>query len=777
MAPTTNPDDLLLCARLCEAALHCDDNQLPAMLSAIALEMLGAEEGGFFSSEQEVPAHLPMIAQVLDGPICHGTYAVSATPEIQARLDALTTLTSHLFRQRKESRQQKQILEQIQDSVITLDLAGFITGWNRGAERLFGYTADEAVGQNLLFLYADEDASDSLFHDAFLEHGGREMEVRRRRKNGDEFWASMSLSLVRDEQGQPTGLIGYLRDITDRLEAEQNLRLHSRIFENSDEAIIVTDAKEHIVAVNPSFCRITGFTAQEVLGKTPRLFRSGQHDTVFYENVWAALTSTGRWQGEMWDRRKNGDEFPQWASITAVRNSQGEITHYFSIFSDITERKLQEEQIHHMAYYDDLTGLPNRALLFKLLDQALNESRRSRNIGALLFIDLNRFKPINDTLGHDAGDQLLKEVGQRFCNVLRDTDVVCRHGGDEFVVALMNVARHEEPGIVAQKLISVLDEPFLILGHELQIGASIGISIFPDDAFDAETLLRYADIAMYRAKQSDNDSYVYFSHEMNQKSLDRLKIEAGLKRALDRHELLLYYQPKVALDGGHIVGAEALVRWQHPERGMVPPGEFIPVAEETGLIIAIGDWVMDAACAQARQWLDAGMPTTRIAVNLSARQFAPGLPDRVKAVLEKYQLPPQWLELEITESMLMHSAESVIALMDELTAFGVSLSLDDFGTGYSSLSYLKRFPIETLKIDRSFIMGTPDDANDCAIAGAIVSMAKRLRHRVIAEGVETAEQVEFLRTLGCHEIQGYFFSPPVPAEKFAQFIKEGKSLV
>jgi len=777
MAPTTNPDDLLLCARLCEAALHCDDNQLPAMLSAIALEMLGAEEGGFFSSEQEVPAHLPMIAQVLDGPICHGTYAVSATPEIQARLDALTTLTSHLFGQRKESRQQKQILEQIQDSVITLDLAGFITGWNRGAERLFGYTADEAVGQNLLFLYADEDASDSLFHDAFLEHGGREMEVRRRRKNGDEFWASMSLSLVRDEQGQPTGLIGYLRDITDRLEAEQNLRLHSRIFENSDEAIIVTDAKEHIVAVNPSFCRITGFTAQEVLGKTPRLFRSGQHDTVFYENVWAALTSTGRWQGEMWDRRKNGDEFPQWASITAVRNSQGEITHYFSIFSDITERKLQEEQIHHMAYYDDLTGLPNRALLFKLLDQALNESRRSRNIGALLFIDLNRFKPINDTLGHDAGDQLLKEVGQRFCNVLRDTDVVCRHGGDEFVVALMNVARHEEPGIVAQKLISVLDEPFLILGHELQIGASIGISIFPDDAFDAETLLRYADIAMYRAKQSDNDSYVYFSHEMNQKSLDRLKIEAGLKRALDRHELLLYYQPKVALDGGHIVGAEALVRWQHPERGMVPPGEFIPVAEETGLIIAIGDWVMDAACAQARQWLDAGMPTTRIAVNLSARQFAPGLPDRVKAVLEKYQLPPQWLELEITESMLMHSAESVIALMDELTAFGVSLSLDDFGTGYSSLSYLKRFPIETLKIDRSFIMGTPDDANDCAIAGAIVSMAKRLRHRVIAEGVETAEQVEFLRTLGCHEIQGYFFSPPVPAEKFAQFIKEGKSLV
>ena len=776
MAPTTNPDDLLLCARLCEAALHCDDNQLPAMLSAIALEMLGAEEGGFFSSEQEVPAHLPMIAQVLDGPICHGTYAVSATPEIQARLDALTTLTSHLFRQRKESRQQKQILEQIQDSVITLDLAGFITGWNRGAERLFGYTADEAVGQNLLFLYADEDASDSLFHDAFLEHGGREMEVRRRRKNGDEFWASMSLSLVRDEQGQPTGLIGYLRDITDRLEAEQNLRLHSRIFENSDEAIIVTDAKEHIVAVNPSFCRITGFTAQEVLGKTPRLFRSGQHDTVFYENVWAALTSTGRWQGEMWDRRKNGDEFPQWASITAVRNSQGEITHYFSIFSDITERKLQEEQIHHMAYYDDLTGLPNRALLFKLLDQALNESRRSRNIGALLFIDLNRFKPINDTLGHDAGDQLLKEVGQRFCNVLRDTDVVCRHGGDEFVVALMNVARHEEPGIVAQKLISVLDEPFLILGHELQIGASIGISIFPDDAFDAETLLRYADIAMYRAKQSDNDSYVYFSHEMNQKSLDRLKIEAGLKRALDRHELLLYYQPKVALDGGHIVGAEALVRWQHPERGMVPPGEFIPVAEETGLIIAIGDWVMDAACAQARQWLDDGMPTTRIAVNLSARQFAPGLPDRVKAVLENYQLPPQWLELEITESMLMHSAESVITLMDELTAFGVSLSLDDFGTGYSSLSYLKRFPIETLKIDRSFIMGTPDDANDCAIAGAIVSMAKRLRHRVIAEGVETAEQVEFLRTLGCHEIQGYFFSPPVPAEKFAQFIKEGKSL-
>ena len=770
-------DDLNLCAELCQAALTSDDATLPEALGRAARRIMGVDNGGFYPPEQTIPENLPLLAPVMDGDNCHGAYAFDAPPTAHERLRSLAALTGQLIRQRNEAHRQQQILEQIHDSVITLDLAGFITGWNKGAERLFGYSAKEAIGQNLLFLYADEEAADSLFHDAFLEHGGREMEVRRRRKNGEEFWATMSLSLVRDEQGQPSGLIGYLRDISDRLEAEQNLRLHSRIFENSDEAILVTDANESIVAVNPSFCRITGYTAQEVLGKTPRLFQSGQHSQVFYENVWAALASTGRWQGEMWDKRKNGEEFPQWASITAVRNSQGEVTHYFSIFSDITQRKLQEEQIHHMAYYDDLTGLPNRALLFKLLDQALNESRRSRNPGAVLFVDLNRFKPINDTLGHDAGDALLKEVGRRFCEVLRDADVVCRHGGDEFVVALMNIARKEDPGIVAQKLIAVLDRPFLIQGHELQIGASIGIGVFPDDAFDADTLLRYADIAMYRAKQAGGDGYVYFSSEMNQKSLERLKTEAGLKRALEREELLLYYQPKVALETGLIVGAEALVRWQHPDRGMVSPGEFIPVAEETGLIVAIGDWVMDAACAQARRWLDEGMVTTRIAVNLSARQFVPGLPEKVQAVLAKYQLPPQWLELEITESMLMHSADSVIALMDELTAAGISLSLDDFGTGYSSLSYLKRFPIETLKIDRSFVMGTPDDSNDCAIAGAIVSMAKRLRHRVIAEGVENVEQVEFLRSLGCHEIQGFLFSPPVPADTFARFVREGKALV
>ncbi|RTL51361.1 MAG: bifunctional diguanylate cyclase/phosphodiesterase, partial [Rhodocyclaceae bacterium] len=709
-------------------------------LGAAVRRLLAVEEGGFFNDEDAIPAGFTLRAAVQHGGDCHGIYACNGADHLEPRLNALAAFTAQLFRQRNQIKRQGEILDHIHDSVITLDLAGFITGWNKGAERLFGYLAEEALGRNLLFLYADEEAEDSLFHDAFLEHGGREMEVRRRRKNGDEFWASMSLSLVRDESGHPSSLIGYLRDITDHLEAEQNLRLHSRIFENSDQAILITDAKEKIVSVNPAFCRITGYTAQDVLGKTPRLFSADRHDALFYDNMWAALSSTGRWQGELWDRRKNGEDFPLWTSITAVRNSQGEVTHYFSIFTDITERKLQEEQIHHMAYYDDLTGLPNRALLFKLLDQALNESRRNRNPGALLFVDLNRFKPINDTLGHDAGDALLKEVGLRFRAVLRDADVVCRHGGDEFVVALIDVARHEDPGVVAQKLLSSLDAPFLIQGHELQIGASIGISVFPDDAFDADTLLRYADIAMYRAKQSDSDSYVYFSHEMNQRSLERLTIEASLKRALERNELLLYYQPKVDLGSGAIVGAEALVRWKHPERGMVPPGDFIPVAEETGLIVAIGDWVMDAACAQAKAWMDAGMGTTRIAVNLSARQFAPGLPARVKTVLDHYGLPPQWLELEITESMLMHSAESVISLMEELTALGVSLSLDDFGTGYSSLSYLKRFPIETLKIDRSFIMGTPDDANDCAIAGAIVSMAKRLRHRVIAEGVETVEQ-------------------------------------
>lgn len=673
---------------------------------------------------------------------------------------------------------QAQILDQIHESVITMDLAGYITGWNRGAERLFGYGGAEAIGRHILFLYADPDSEDDSegFFDTFLEQGGRELEVRRRRKSGEIFWASLQLSLLKDASGQTCGMIGYLSDITARVESEKTMRLQACIFENSEESILITGADRRILSVNPAFSKITGFQASEVIGQSQEFLRSDKHPASFYADLWAQVEQVGNWQGDIWCRRKSGEDFPGWASISLVKNREGQISHYFSMFTDITERKRAEERIHYLAYYDELTGLPNRSLLYKLVDQSLVEARRSRLHGAILFIDLNRFKPVNDTLGHGVGDRLLKQVAERLRNAVRAEDVVARLGGDEFVVGLFDITRREHAAVVAQKLLAALDPPFWVDEHEIKAGAAIGISLYPRDGFNTESLLRMADIAMYRAKQVGQDGYAFYSHEMNQRAVDRLKIESGLRRGIEKNELLLHYQPKVDISSGRIVGAEALVRWNHPERGMVPPGDFISVAEESGLIVRLSAWVLDEALRQARAWQVAGIRPLKVAVNLSARDFSPGLAERVQLLLASHDVPPDRLELEITEGVLTHGNHAVVAVMDALAALGVSLSLDDFGTGYSSLSYLKRFPIDTLKIDRSFVTGIPNDGNDCAIAGAIVSMAQRLGLHVIAEGVETAEQLAFLKSLGCQEIQGYYFSPPVSAEAFAAMVREGKAL-
>ncbi len=775
-------------ARLIGAALDRDQEALGSAIRAL----MDSPRGGFF--EAPAAGH-EIVSAISHAGNPHGCFALSGRAGGydaigHRRLAALAALTGRLLDVRADAlrreselsgaeqnnRRQAQILDQIHESVITMDLAGYITSWNKGAEQLFGYRAEEAVGRNILFLYADESDDDLQFNDAFLERGGREMEVRRRRKSGEIFWASLSLSLMRDAEGEAVGLIGYLSDITDRLAAAEDLRLHASIFEHSGEGILITDADERIVAVNKAFCRITGYSKEEVLGRSAHMFDSVHQDEDFYRHMREEIRTSGSWRGEMLEMKKGGEVYPKWASVGAMKNPEGRISHYFSIFSDISERKRAEERIHHLAYYDALTDLPNRSLLNKLVTQTLAAAARSRAHGALLFIDLNRFKPINDTLGHEVGDRLLKQVGERFRATLRSEDLMARLGGDEFVAGLFNIAKREHAGIVAQKLLTALDEPFLIDGNELRLGACIGISIYPQDGDNAETLLRYADIAMYRAKQTRQNAYMYYSEEMNRRSLDRLKIETGLRQALDRGELRVHYQPKVRIDSGEIIGAEALVRWQHPSEGMIPPGEFIPVAEETGLVVQIGEWVLEQACLQALAWQRAGLPLLKIAVNISARQINAGLPRTVAALLARLGLPPEWLELELTESMLMHGSDEVIDMMDELHAKGISLALDDFGTGYSSLSYLKRFPIDTLKIDRSFVAGIPQDANDCAIAGAIVSMAKQLGHKVIAEGVETREQLAFLSSLGCHEIQGYLFSPGVPAESFAALVREGRRL-
>jgi diguanylate cyclase (GGDEF)-like protein/PAS domain S-box-containing protein len=672
MTNFSGPDDLDCGAVLYDAVRNLRGKALDDALGRIARRVLHSPSGGYFPAETLAAADLDQVI-VHDGEI-YGRYAVSGrvggySRRERDRLVALARLTGRLLRAQAEAerqahelelmlgqlRQQTQILDQIHESVITMDLAGFITSWNKGAERLFGYCAAEAVGRNVLFLYEDQDQAE--LNDIFLEQGGREMDVRRRKKSGEVFWASLSLTPMSDHAGNPTGLIGYLTDITDRKQAE--------------------------------------------------------------------------------------------------------------------------ERIHYLAYYDALTGLPNRSLLMKLTDHALTVAQRSQTQASLLFVDLNRFKPINDTLGHSVGDRLLQQVAMRFRASLRNEDILARLGSDEFVIGLFDLNESVYSSNVAQKLLASLEAPFWIDDHELRIGASIGISVFPQDGNDSVTLLRLADIAMFRTKQGTENSeggYTYYCDEMNERILSRLRIESGLRHAIKHDQLLLHYQPKVDLRSGRIIGAEALVRWNHPERGMVQPVEFIPVAEETGLILLLGDWVLRTACAQARAWQQAGIPALRIAVNVSAREFTAALPGRVRDALLHYGLDAAWLELEITESMLMQSIDRVITIMDQIASLGITLALDDFGTGYSSLSYLKRFPIDTLKIDGSFTRGIPGDVNDCAIASSIIGIGKQLKHKVIAEGVENAEQLAYLSATGCDEIQGYFFSRPVTADEFEAMLREDRRL-
>jgi diguanylate cyclase (GGDEF)-like protein/PAS domain S-box-containing protein len=683
------------------------------------------------------------------------------------RISALATSEAEVRRQTK-------MLDQIRDSVITMDLDGYIIGWNHGAETLFGYTQTEIIGKNILALYADGEADDSLFN-AFLENGSHEMTVRRRKKSGEIFWASVSLSVAQDDAGNPSGLIGYVVDISGHLAAEEQLHLHAKIFEHNSEAILVTDADERIVSANQAFSAITGYSPNEVLGKKIETLGTQRTESLLSSEVRDQLNMSGQWSGELQLQRNNGDSFPGAVSFSSVLDTHGKLSHYLAVFSDITQRKEAERQIYRLAYYDPLTGLPNRTLLYSLLEQSLAEAHRNRTHGALLFLDLNRFKNINDSFGHTPADIALQEVGRRLSMTLRKEDIVSRLGGDEFVIALLDITRREHAGHVAQKLLASLAEPFFIEQHEVMLSASIGISIFPEDGRDTETLIKNADVAMYRAKKLGNSTHVFYSQEMNLRSLEQLKMESNLRRAVERNEFYLHYQPQLDLVSGCINGAEALLRWEHPECKMISPAQFIPVAEETGLIIPIGEWVIDAACRQIREWIDKGLPPVRIAVNLSARQFSASLPKTVLGIIARHGIPNDSLELEITESMLMHSADSVVAMMDEFAEAGIRMALDDFGTGYSSLSYLKRFPIDNLKIDQSFVRGIPDDQDDSAISRAIISMAKNLKLSVIAEGVETAEQLAFLREAGCDEIQGYYFSRPIPADEFAALLVKTNS--
>ena len=673
-------------------------------------------------------------------------------------------------------RQQREESFDLSDEpVVMLDLAGYLTGWNKGAEALFGYTREEAVGQHVLFLYAEDDG-DERIAELFLEEGSGLIEVQRRKKSGELIWVRLALSLIHDAAGDAAGMLVHLSPVAEYLSVEDKVRLHARIIEDSDQGVLITDAHERIVSINSSFTRITGYSPAESIGQTPDLLRSGVHDAEFRAKVRAAMQGHGPWRGEIIGKRKNGELFPQSVTISVVRDPDGAITHTFSLFSDISVHKDAEARMQRMANYDSLTGLPNRSLFNHLVDQMLTEARRADQYGALLVIDVNRIGAISDTLGHDVASELLREIGRKFRDALRDADILARIDGNKFAVALPHVEKREHAGIVAQKLLSTLAEPIVIAAHSLQVGAHVGIAVYLEDSTDTASLLRYADVAMAKAQHGGGDGFLFYSEEMDQRAKEHLRLETELRDALHKGQLELHYQPKVSLRSGRIVGAEALIRWRHPQRGMISPGVFIPLAEETGLIFEIGGWVLEESCRQIRAWKDAGLAMPPVAVNLSARQFDRKLPSRILEVLDRHGVLPEQIMLEITESLLVGGTDNIIAIMNELVAMGLALALDDFGTGYSSLAYLKKFPISTLKIDRSFVIGLPYEENDCAIARAIVTMAQQLRQEIVAEGVETAEQMAFLRDLGCDQLQGYLFSPAVTAMEFARMQREEQRL-
>ncbi|POZ62794.1 GGDEF domain-containing protein [Chromobacterium alticapitis] len=563
-------------------------------------------------------------------------------------------------------------------------------------------------------------------------------------------------------------VIGVVMDISERLLADTNLRLAAKVFENSAEGILILDANACIIAVNDAFSRITGYTEQEALGKASRIFRQGERER---EAMQRALAGSGHWQGEMQDRRKTGEWYPAELSISALRDEDDELCNYVAVFSDITQRKEAEARLQFLANHDPLTRLPNRSSLTSQLDEALARMASLGGQLAVMFIDLDRFKLINDSFGHQAGDQLLCEIALRLARVVGERGMLARLGGDEFTLLMSGFDNHTQLAEVATDILAELGRPLMLEAHEVFITGSIGISVFPHDGRDALTLLKNADVAMYRAKDSGKNTYQFFDAGMNTQTFERLLLENGLRMALERNEFELHFQPQLASDSRALQGAEVLLRWRHPQLGLVPPVRFIALAEETGLIKPIGDWVLAEACRQLAAWDAAGLEVPRLAVNLSPRQFGqPALLGKVADALREAGLAAERLELEITESMLMQNPDEAVQLLTQLKALGVWVSIDDFGTGYSSLSYLKRFPLDTLKIDQSFVDGLPDDEDNAAIAEAILAMAKKLKFHVVAEGVENEAQAAFLQGKGCHTLQGYHFSRPLPAADFAALV-------
>ena len=658
----------------------------------------------------------------------------------------------------------------------SVELASGCISWSDELYRIFG-VAPESFDPHfkavISRIHDDDRQMVKTWVDACIAgQQPQELDFRVLLTNGAIRHVRGSGGLQYNQQNKPQPLVGSIQDITERKQLEIDQRIAAIAFE-SQEAMAITDTSNTILRVNQAFCTSTGYSEEDVIGRKISIVKSGRHDAAFYAKMWKVILSTGTWRGEVWDRRKNGEIYPKWLTITAVKGADGVVSHYVSTHADITERKMSEDQIKKLAFYDPLTELPNRRLLQERIKHSISMERRDGRQMALLMLDLDRFKAVNDNLGHLAGDELLQQVAGRISARLREVDMVARLGGDEFIILLEDIVQPEDAALVAKEIIADLSKPFkLSQCDDVHIGGSIGISLHPQHGDNADTLMDHADAALYQAKGAGRGCFAYFSKDQTIAARERIALESRLRHALEQQQLLVFFQPQIDIASGCSIGAEALVRWQDPVDGLVMPSRFIPIAEETGLIVEIGAWVLQETCRQGREWLDAGLPAITLAVNVSPHQFQRGdICALVAKVLKQTGFPPGQLELEITETGLMDNQAIAVDILNDLRAQGVRFAIDDFGTGYSSLSYLKLFPLNVLKIDKSFIDDIPSSQGDMEIAATIIAMGHILGFKVLAEGVETAKQLAFLQEKGCNSYQGFINSQPIPVAEFDQLLR------
>jgi len=754
----------------------------PATRERIVSEHVASKRPGDYELQWRRKDGSPVWVQlnahaIADAP--HGVYFEGFVYDITERKRAEESLDA-------ANTQRKAVLDAATGvSIIATDADGTIAVFNSGAERMLGYEADDVIGRMaLLELHAPAELADratdlsnaygrrvSGFEALVLEaslHDVEEHEWSYVTRDGRLLTAAVSVTALRASDTSVTGFLFVATDITQRKQAEEMLRKQSAAMTASMDGIAILNDRLEFTYVNDALAKLCAYgNPQFMTGHSLRELYDPTENERLMTQIVPQVRERGRWRGEAIGRRRDGISFPQEISLTSI-DGGGMVC----VVRDITERTYAEEQIKHLAYHDALTGLPNRLLFKDRLTVALSHAQRDRTRLAVLFLDLDRFKVINDSLGHNIGDQLLQAVAARVQSCVRESDTIARLGGDEFTL-LLPLSRSEDAAPVAQKILEAIRYPFHMEGREFFITTSLGISLYPEDGTDAETLIKNADTAMYQAKELGRDNYQLFNAFVNAKALQRIALEHGLRRALANDEMAVHYQPIVDFRSGRITGMEALLRWTHPQMGRIPPGVFIPVAEATGVMVPVGTWAMRTACAQAKTWHDAGFPNLSLAVNLSVCQLQqPDLPNRVQELLEETGFPARLLDLEITESGAMQAPEISIRTLYELKKLGVRISLDDFGTGHSSLSYLKRFPIDTLKIDQSFVRDINSDPDTAAIVTAIIAMAHSLRLNVIAEGVEFADQAKFLKRYGCDQMQGFLIRPPVPAEEFLELLTQ-----